>query len=286
MDAYLQLSPADQAAACNEAGRRLSLLPGSIEKDFWVCWTLRELFALPGIGEHLTFKGGTSLSKCYGLIKRFSEDIDLVIDRTSFDIKPPDEVGIGSNERERRLESLKAASRNYIHAVLKPAVESFLRAKLPAGRVWSLIDQDAPDGGIELLFTYPTVLGAQAGLNPVVKIEPGARSDIEPNSSPEIQPEPVCRAHRRAGAHFLGKGDAPARGELWQPVAVAKTRLGAALLRPLLPYQFWCRQKGKRRRSALQCSSRPPPRILPQGSGDSRRPQTRKFPTHASGRAS
>jgi predicted nucleotidyltransferase component of viral defense system len=188
MDAYLQLSPADQLAACNEAGRRLSLLPGSIEKDFWVCWTLRELFALPGIGAHLTFKGGTSLSKCHGLIKRFSEDIDLVIDRTSFDIKPPDEAGIGSNERERRLESLKAASRHYIHAVLKPAVERFLQAKLPAGRAWSLIDQDSPDGSIELLFTYPTALGARAGLNPVVKIEPGARSDIEPNSSPEIQP--------------------------------------------------------------------------------------------------
>lgn len=188
MDAYLHLSPADQRATCDEAGRRLSLLPGSIEKDFWVCWILRELFALPDIGPRLTFKGGTSLSKCHGLIERFSEDIDLVIDRTTFDIKPPDETGIGGKERARRLESLKKASRDYIHAVLKPAVESFLQAKMPAGRAWSLIGQNTPDGSIELLFTYPTALGAQAGLNPVVKIEPGARSDIEPNSSPEVQP--------------------------------------------------------------------------------------------------
>jgi hypothetical protein len=53
----------------------------SVEKDFWVCWTLRELFALPGIGEHLTFKGGTSLSKAWKLIHRFSEDIDIIVDK-------------------------------------------------------------------------------------------------------------------------------------------------------------------------------------------------------------
>ena len=47
--------------------------PAIVEKDFWVCWTLRELFCLPGWGQSITFKGGTSLSKCWGLINRFSE---------------------------------------------------------------------------------------------------------------------------------------------------------------------------------------------------------------------
>jgi len=45
----------------------------SVEKDFWVCWTLRELFRMNGIGGHLTFKGGTSLSKAWKLIERYSE---------------------------------------------------------------------------------------------------------------------------------------------------------------------------------------------------------------------
>ncbi len=188
MDAYLKLSPEDQHAACTEGGTRRSLPPASMEKDFWVCWTLRELFSLPDIGRHLTFKGGTSLSKCYGLIERFSEDIDLVIDRTMFDIKPPDESGLGSNERERRLEALKETSRAYIHGTLKPAVDAFLKAKMPHGRPWVLTEQDSPDGSIELLFSYPTVFGAEAGLSQVVKIEAGARSDIEPNGSPEVQP--------------------------------------------------------------------------------------------------
>lgn len=51
-----------------------------VEKDFWVCLTLDYLFHNCPWKDIFTFKGGTSLSKCYGLIKRFSEDIDLVLD--------------------------------------------------------------------------------------------------------------------------------------------------------------------------------------------------------------
>ena len=66
---------------CDEGGRALGLSSGSVEKDLWICWTLRALCQLPALGPHLTFKGGTSLSKGWTLIQRFSEDIDLVIDR-------------------------------------------------------------------------------------------------------------------------------------------------------------------------------------------------------------
>ena len=52
-----------------------------IEKDFWVCWTLKLLFALDPSPARLIFKGGTSLSKVYGVIQRFSEDIDLSLNR-------------------------------------------------------------------------------------------------------------------------------------------------------------------------------------------------------------
>ena len=50
------------------------------EKDFWVCWVLKRLFADPAIKEHIVFKGGTTLSKVFGIIERFSEDVDLVLD--------------------------------------------------------------------------------------------------------------------------------------------------------------------------------------------------------------
>jgi len=50
-----------------------------LEKDVWVVWALNTVFVAP-FGPHLTFKGGTSLSKAYGLIQRFSEDVDLTYD--------------------------------------------------------------------------------------------------------------------------------------------------------------------------------------------------------------
>jgi len=63
MNTFIRL-PAERQRLFYEEGRqRLGLAPASIEKDFWVCWTLRELFNLPEWGERLTFKGGTSLSK-------------------------------------------------------------------------------------------------------------------------------------------------------------------------------------------------------------------------------
>ena len=79
MDAFLQMPTDERRLLCEQAETKLGLRAGSIEKDYWVCWTLRELTNLAEWGEHLTFKGGTSLSKAWKLIDRFSEDIDVVI---------------------------------------------------------------------------------------------------------------------------------------------------------------------------------------------------------------
>ena len=63
MNDFIGLKPERQNLLYEEAYGRLGLPPASVEKDFWVCWILRELFSVPGWGGHLTFKGGTSLSK-------------------------------------------------------------------------------------------------------------------------------------------------------------------------------------------------------------------------------
>ena len=59
---------------------KMKLSPAIVEKDFWVCWMLDYLFGRSPWKRQLAFKGGTSLSKAYGLIRRFSEDIDLILD--------------------------------------------------------------------------------------------------------------------------------------------------------------------------------------------------------------
>lgn len=64
----------------NNVALKTGLPPASIEKDWWVTQVLKAIYTLP-YGDHLSFKGGTSLSKCWGLIERFSEDVDLGIDR-------------------------------------------------------------------------------------------------------------------------------------------------------------------------------------------------------------
>ena len=80
MDKLARLSAQDRQDIFSEAAAKLGIRPTIIEKDFWVCLTLKLLFVKSPFGKSLVFKGGTSLSKVHGLIERFSEDIDLVLD--------------------------------------------------------------------------------------------------------------------------------------------------------------------------------------------------------------
>jgi predicted nucleotidyltransferase component of viral defense system len=87
VNSFAKLPPSERQPYFVEAAAPMKLPPELIEKDFWVCWTLQRLFNLPEVGPHLTFKGGTSLSKVYHLIDRFSEDIALAEKTTPR--KPP-----------------------------------------------------------------------------------------------------------------------------------------------------------------------------------------------------
>lgn len=75
MDKWAQASPNDREALFIETAAKKNISPEIVEKDFWVCWTLLQISRLTGLPK-LIFKGGTSLSKAFGIIKRFSEDID------------------------------------------------------------------------------------------------------------------------------------------------------------------------------------------------------------------
>ena len=177
--------------ACTEAGAQLNLSEIAVEKDFWVCWTLRKLFELPKWGEHLTFKGGTSLSKCWKLIERFSEDIDIVIERGALGFSGENAVeqAPSKTQTEKRLKALKVACQQCISDRIQPALIDVISSDLRETLEWTLEpDPYDPDGQTLLLF-YPTVFPAQAAyLRPAVKIEIGARSDIDPAESIEIRP--------------------------------------------------------------------------------------------------
>lgn len=74
---FLTLAAERRALAFEQAATQRAVSAVVIEKDFWVCWLLSVLFSQPALAPHLVFKGGTSLSKVFGVIDRFSEDIDL-----------------------------------------------------------------------------------------------------------------------------------------------------------------------------------------------------------------
>jgi len=75
MDRIATGSATDRRDLFSETASRLGMNPAIVEKDFWVCWILKHLFAEPALKGQMVFKGGTSLSKVFGLIDRFSEDI-------------------------------------------------------------------------------------------------------------------------------------------------------------------------------------------------------------------
>lgn len=80
MELVALLSSVERSELFAETAARKGMTPAIVEKDFWVCWTLGRLFAHPDLSRLLMFKGGTSLSKVFNLIERFSEDIDLILD--------------------------------------------------------------------------------------------------------------------------------------------------------------------------------------------------------------
>jgi len=205
MDNFARKSAEERRLFIDEAAARRDLNPIIIEKDFWVCWTLRRLVNVPKIAGQLTFKGGTSLSKAYGIIHRFSEDIDLTIARTApivCEVSSPMEEGISRKERDRRTRKLKEAAQNYVSNYVMPILAKEIEASLDTSEGWS-VECDADDADKQtLLFYYPrtTGFGRQFGQNfgkandrhhyikPRIKLEFGARGATEPFEVKLIRP--------------------------------------------------------------------------------------------------
>jgi hypothetical protein len=192
MDTVLQLTSKQRVELFESAALATGMDAVILEKDFWVCWTLKELFRLPTIGEHLIFKGGTSLSKVFKIIERFSEDIDVSIDRNflGFGGANEPEAGASNKEKQRRIEALKAACQQKITNDLLPALKAAIKSKVRHDEKWSLrSDDDDPDKQT-LLFDYPTSFAPDATgyIRRAVKIEMGARADHWPCETKTVTP--------------------------------------------------------------------------------------------------
>ena len=158
--------------------RKLQQIPEAmIEKDFWVCYVLEHIFSDEQLSKILRFKGGTSLSKAHGIIERFSEDVDLILDWTRFL-----DLGDPNAERSKTKQSLfneliNETAGRYVSGELRNRIQSVL------GDVCR-VELDAVEQ-LNLHIVYPKVFEDQY-LSPNVKLEIGPLASWIPSEKKPI----------------------------------------------------------------------------------------------------
>jgi len=189
-DEVLRADADTRSGLFTTTAQRLGTTPQNAEKDFWVCWTLDALFNGRDGGPRLLFKGGTSLSKGFGLIQRFSEDVDVTVFRDDLGQAYSFEQleAMSGKKRSRALDDIKAACEDYIKGELLEqlssiAAEAAARTGIPADQLTVAPD---PDESQSLLVRYPTATAAEGYIDKIVRIESGAKSALDPNSVKSI----------------------------------------------------------------------------------------------------
>ena len=180
-DAFLHLPVADRCEALSFAADQSGRPAHLLEKDVWVVWALATLYA-SSLGEHLVFKGGTSLSKAYGVIRRFSEDVDLTYDIRAI---APDLVhGNGEalpktrSEEKRWSSEVRKRLPDWVAGSAQPVIADALAAEALAAAIRT--------DGEKLFIDYEATTAGSGYVAPSVMLEFGARSTGEPASLRDI----------------------------------------------------------------------------------------------------
>jgi hypothetical protein len=179
---WTDLPKTRQVELLNLLESRTGLNANSIEKDWWVTLALKALFS-SSYSAHLVFKGGTSLSKCWHLIDRFSEDIDIAIDREF--------LGFPGNLTKKEIgKKLRKASCSLVRGELREEIEQFLFDNGMGHRQFSLDVNITEESNVdpEILFLhYESVLDNSDYVFNTVKMEIGSRSLMEPSENVSIR---------------------------------------------------------------------------------------------------
>jgi len=166
-----------------ETADRRALSEAIIEKDFWVCWVLKQLFSIEALSGRLLFKGGTSLSKIFHAINRFSEDIDLAVDYVALGFtgeRDPRREDLSKTKRAAILDDMMVACRRYIAGEFLDALRARCREVLEKDDTWSL-EVSAQDPNV-VRFRYPTASAkALPYVFPQVVLELGTHAEFVPH---------------------------------------------------------------------------------------------------------
>lgn len=184
MNNYFQLSIEDKQRVLQQASARLGLPPQAIEKDLWVTVILQIVFTL-SFADKIIFKGGTSLSKVWHQIERFSEDIDLAVDRSLFDME--------GDLTKKQIKKLRKVSSLFVKEVFCPALQEGIE-KYGLSSLCSVEPQQDGEGNNtypeprKIFVKYQSAWAEPMEyLSPIVMLEIGARSLLEPNEQTHIR---------------------------------------------------------------------------------------------------
>ncbi|HLF94332.1 MAG TPA: nucleotidyl transferase AbiEii/AbiGii toxin family protein [Planctomycetota bacterium] len=210
--------------------------PVNVEKDYWVCWLLKQLFTIPEYDGWLVFKGGTSLSKCFNLIRRFSEDIDLAVDFEKLGFtgdRDPRQPQLSRTKRGLLLESILAACRDHIAGPFLTTLGGRVRAILGESG-WTLTVNDQDPHIVE--FAYPSSLDAKLDyIRPSVSLELGTHAEPIPR-----EPVPVRPYAAEAFPQLFAEPSCPvltvvARRTFWEKATILHAEYHRPLEKRMLP---------------------------------------------------
>jgi Nucleotidyl transferase AbiEii toxin, Type IV TA system len=184
--AFFQLPAEERRLYMEQAAIRRNVSPVIMEKDFWVCWLLGTLFESEFAGS-LVFKGGTSLSKVFGVIERFSEDIDLSLSPEFLKLS---DAGTSRNQANKWMRNAEAACGGAVRNQIKPAMEAAAFEVLgKSERTWFEFITDPNTNSPVLLFHYPSSQPSGfAYLKRSVKLEFGSLTDQQPVGRHPVRP--------------------------------------------------------------------------------------------------
>jgi hypothetical protein len=175
---FLELPLDERRLYLEQAALRRNVSPVILEKDFWVCWLLGVLFASE-FADSLVFKGGTSLSKVFGVIERFSEDIDLSLSPEFLGLP---EAGTSRDQASKWMKNAEAACGAAVRGKIAPVLEAAATVILgERGGGWFEFLTDPGTNSPVLLFHYPTTQPPGFDyLKRSVKLEFGSLTDQQP----------------------------------------------------------------------------------------------------------
>jgi len=183
VDKILKFSISERKELFTETAAQMGLRPSAIEKDFWICWTLKELFSTPEIKEHIMFKGGTSLSKVFHLIERFSEDIDIILDWRILGITDDEAWQERSNNQQQNFnDKMNAKAQEYLEKEFTPNLKKGVSEKIN-GSDFKLICTEEQ----VVKFFYPRSIQDESYLKPEIHLEIGPVASWKPYHRYEIQ---------------------------------------------------------------------------------------------------